>query len=237
MTIIGYENYKNMTIRFDDSGYIRDGSYDRFKEGSLKSPYCKSVCHQGYLGEGSYKPKVDGNLTKQYVAWKSMLRRCYSDKYQKTRPTYIGCLVIEEWHNFQTFAKWYDENYYEVESDSKRGMNLDKDILNKGNKIYCPEYCVYAPDRINLLFIKVDAVRGSLPVGVNKEKYGKRYSAYCSKDGKREEIGLYNTPEEAFNAYKTFKESYIKQVAEDYKNIIPTRLYEALYRYEISITD
>lgn len=165
-----------------------------------------------------------------------MLRRCYSAKYQATRPTYIGCSVCEEWLNFQNFAKWYDDNYYEVESNSKRGMNLDKDILNKGNKIYCPEFCVFVPDRVNLLFIKVDAIRGNLPIGVNKESKNK-YSSHYSNGNKQEQLGLFNTPEEAFNAYKIHKEAFIKYVANEYKNIIPERLYNGLYRYEVYITD
>jgi len=164
-----------------------------------------------------------------------MLRRCYSKKYQSTRPTYIGCTVCDEWLNFQNFAKWYDENYYEFENNSKRGMNLDKDILNKNNTIYCPEYCVYVHDRINLLFIKVDATRGDLPVGVKRE--GKKYIAYCSRGSEGEQSGKFSTIEEAFNAYKSFKETYIKQIADEYKNIIPERLYTALYKYEVTIDD
>lgn len=235
MTIINYIDYKNVIVKFDGSGYEKTTSYEQFKDGKVKSPYCRSVCHQGYIGEGKYKIKVDGIVTKQYVNWHNMLQRCYNEKFQATRPTYKDCTVCDDWLNYQNFAKWHDENYYEVESNSKRGMNLDKDILKKNNKIYCPEYSVYVPDRINLLFIKVDAVRGNLPVGVSQE--GKKYIAYSSRDGKRKELGLFKTPELAFNTYKEFKEKYIKEVANEYKDTIPKRLYDALYRYEVEITD
>ena len=45
--------------------------------------------------------------------------------------------------------------------------------------------------------------------------------------------------EEAFQYYKTFKENYIKQVADDYysQGLIPKKLYDAMYRYEVEITD
>lgn len=56
-----------------------------------------------------------------------MLERCYSDKLYKRYPTYRVCSVTEEWYNFQNFAKWYDENYYEVDDEK---MELDKDICN-----------------------------------------------------------------------------------------------------------
>lgn len=39
-------------------------------------------------------------------------------------------------------------------------MALDKDILNKGNKVYCPENCIFVPRRINNLFTKSNRVRG-----------------------------------------------------------------------------
>ena len=50
-------------------------------------------------------------------------------------------------------------------------------------------------------------------------------------------LGTYNTIEEAFLAYKIFKENYIKQVADEYKDLIPQRLYEAMYKYEVEIND
>lgn len=237
MTILDYKDCRNVLVKFNESGYEKITSYEQFKEGRVKSPYCKSVCHQGYIGEGDYKIKVNGIVSKQYVNWHNMLQRCYNEKFQATRPTYKECIVCDDWLNFQNFAKWHDQNYYEIESNSERGMNLDKDILNKNNKIYCPEYCVYVPDSINLLFIKKNANRGSLPVGVNKAKNSKRYTSHYSNGSKREQIGLFSTVEEAFNAYKIHKEAHIKQVAEEYKNIIPKRLYDALYRYEVEITD
>ena len=43
--------------------------------------------------------------------------------------------------------------------------------------------------------------------------------------------------EKAFNCYKEFKEKYIKQIADEYKDLIPKELYEALYKYEVEIND
>ena len=96
-----------------------------------------------------------------------MLTRCYSDKYKKKKPTYEDCKVYEELLNFQNFAKWDSENYYEIEGET---MCLDKDILVKHNKIYSPETCVYVPNTINVLFTKSDKIRGNTPIGVNEQK-------------------------------------------------------------------
>ena len=49
-------------------------------EKGIKSPYSPSVYNKGYLGEGKYKTKVNGNRTKEYEIWKGVLRRCFSEK-------------------------------------------------------------------------------------------------------------------------------------------------------------
>lgn len=55
--------------------------------------------------------------------------------------------------------------------------------------------------------------------------------------GKRVSLGYYNNIEEAFQTYKNFKEKYIKEIADEYKNLIPNKLYKALYNYKIEIND
>jgi len=164
-----------------------------------------------------------------------MFNRCYDLKFQEKEPTYKGCYVSDEWHNFQNFGGWYDENYYEVQDEK---MTLDKDILIKGNKIYSSEVCIFVPKRINSLFVKIKATRGNLPIGVHFSDIRRKYISQCNiGNGKRVTVGSFDTPEEAFYAYKEFKENYIKQIAEEYKNKIPFKLYSAMLNYEIDITD
>ena len=56
-------------------------------------------------------------------------------------------------------------------------MCLDKDILYKGNKEYAPDKCIFVPERINKLFLKNDADRGDLPIGVTYHK-NKKYTVF-----------------------------------------------------------
>ena len=51
------------------------------------------------------------------------------------------------------------------------------------------------------------------------------------------QIGIFDNPMSAFEAYKKEKEKYIKEVADSYKSVIPTKVYDAIYQYEILITD
>jgi hypothetical protein len=234
MIIDAYYSSTEVYVRFPQGNIVRC-SWQQFLLGSVKNPYDKSVYGVGYLGEGNYKVKDENGLTDQYKSWLSMLSRCYSVKFQEKHKSYIGCTVDERWHNFQVFAEWYDENHYTIEGHR---MDLDKDILVKGNKVYSPETCVFAPHLINKLFLKRSNDRGSLPIGVKKTTWGKKFEAQARKnDGSRGYIGIFNTPEEAFEAYKEHKEQIIRDIAQDYKDMIPSSLYNAMLTYEVEITD
>jgi len=164
-----------------------------------------------------------------------MFNRCYDEKIHIIRETYKNCTVCEEWYNFQTFAKWYTENYYEI--DEKK-MHLDKDILHKGNKIYSPENCVFVPININSLFTKRETLRGICPIGVTYHKRDDVFQSRCNDgNGKSEYLGCFGSPQLAFNAYKIYKEKHIKEVADKFRNQIPNKLYEAMYSYKVEITD
>jgi hypothetical protein len=219
-------------VKFLEYGNTVHAPWKHFISGAVKNPYDKSVYEVGYLGEGKYKATINREMTSQYKVWRGMLQRCYDNKFHKKHPSYIGCTVSAEWHNFQIFGEWYDENYYEIKGER---IHLDKDILIKGNKIYSPETCVFVPHRINSLFTKSDAIRGNLPIGVTKDKSSKYRATCCIK--KQEYIGSFNTEQEAFHVYKQYKENYIKESAEEYKDKIPTRLYEVMKKYVVEIDD
>lgn len=228
-----YRNCEDIDVYFPEYNYTNEHlQYINFKNGNVKCPYEKRVFNIGYLGEGKYNASINRKCTKYYDVWKGILERCYDPKYIEKRPTYIGCEVHESWHDFQVFAKWADENYYEIEGER---IALDKDILCKGNKIYSPDTCVFVPTRINSLFTKNNKCRGNLPVGVSYKN--QKYVTSCNTNEKRKHLGYYNTPEEAFQVYKKFKEQYIKEVAEEYKSKIPTKLYNAMLNYKVEIDD
>lgn len=198
-----------------------------------KSPYCKTRLGVGYLGEGEFSPTNNGVATKEYVAWSDMLKRCYNEYFLKTRKSYQDCFVCDEWHNFQNFAKWYNENYYEIKNEK---MCLDKDILIKGNKEYSPNTCCIVPEPINCLFVNRKGNRGRYLIGVVNKKCGKYISA-ISKYGVVVHLGCFFTEEQAYLAYKKEKEAYLKEIAFKYINDIPHNVYMALVNYEIEIGD
>lgn len=190
------------------------------------------VCGVGTFGNGIHKSRC-----KKYDTWRQMLNRCYKNENNKRNYVYEDVLVCDLWLNYQKFGNWYDENYYSVNGEH---MSLDKDILVKHNRIYSPETCVFVPKAINCLFTKSNKTRGNYPIGVDFHKQKGLFRARCSDFiiGKSNiTIGEFETIDEAFNAYKVYKENLIKKVADFYKNYIPQKLYKALYEYKVEITD
>ena len=250
MQIIEHNNCDDVIVEFQDEHKYRvHTSYQNFKKGKCKNPFFASVYGFGYLGvdkEGNvpkaYESK-DGKSVHTWEAnkWSKMLIGCFDDKYKEKYPTYKDVTCCDRWLCFANFLEDLEILKQEYNWDNDIKLNLDKDILYKGNKVYSLENCILVPNWINNLFIKSNASRGEYPIGVSYNKASKKYQALCSINGKRKGLGYFITPEEAFNAYKTAKENEIKRIANDcaLKGYITKdgRLYNAMMGYQIKIDD
>ena len=188
-----------------------------------------TMCGVGYLGTDD----VDYHA-KSYIRWHDMIHRCYNKKFHERQPQYKECAVCEEWKNYSIFRKWYKENYYTIGNEQ---MDLDKDILTKGNKVHSPDTCCIVPHGINTLFINGKKKRGNLPVGVYFDKDKVKYRAYMSCHGKSVKLGTFEYPVDAFMVYKGYKETVIKNMAEQYRGLIPDKVYRAMLEWKIEIED
>ena len=239
MIIKKYRKAIDIDVYFPEYDWtFEHATYGKFKKGEIKCSYEPRTLGVGYLGEGKYKTRENGKVHKYYKIWHGMLTRCYDPKFHEKRPTYDGCKVEDYLLNFQHMCEWLENNYYEIPGEQ---MCLDKDILCKGNKIYSRETCIFVPKRINNLFVKSDNRRGDNPIGVSDLPSG-NYRVNCSNGyGKLIPLGTYSTKEEAFQAYKEYKEKVIKEVIDSYEGKIPepfySRLKEAMYNYEVEIDD
>lgn len=167
---------------------------------------------------------------KAFSVWRSMMCRCYNEKQRSKAPTYKDCTVCEEWLTLSNFIKWFDEHYIE-------GYELDKDVIKKGNRVYCPECCAFVPREINMVLLRRQKCRGKYPIGVIFDERKNFYRASVNFRGKTYFCGYFNTKEEAFYAYKRKKKEVIDIIAEEYKEKIDPRVYNALKNYKIEITD
>ena len=230
-----FEQRPNSHLRGYGCGACGNDSRRKSNTGKPKKR-TKLICG---VGINDYKGTIkhDGVHIQSYITWHGMLQRCYKEGELARRPSYEDCYVCEEWKLFSNFKRWFDD----PNNGYMEGYQLDKDIIVKGNKLYSPSTCCFVPQEINTLFIKSNATRGDTPVGVSKKTgvNGIKYIAGLNTVEKRGYLGAFDTPEEAFNAYKQAKEKHIQEVALEYysQGKITERVYNALINYKVEITD
>ena len=140
-----------------------------------------------------------------YAKWSGMINRCYNSNSLKKRSPYSKCSVSKDWLTFSNFKAW-------MEKQDWRGLDLDKDILVQGNKVYSAETCLFVPQHINSLFCTAKAARGNYPIGVSPTGL-KKFKASCSHDGKVIHLGTFDAEAEAHRAYLKFKYNLIEKEA------------------------
>lgn len=216
----------------------------KFKAGKRGLVYGVGINDADYLTV-VYEERGDGSRLKSgdkcmklkwmcpyYARWHSMMGRCYSKPLHKTHAKYSDCEVCDEWIYFSKFKAWMQTQEYE-------GLELDKDLLVKGNRIYSPETCMFVTPQVNGFIKETKKTRGNLPIGVTLDNKYKlpRYKAMCSNPftKKQEYLGVFSSPYEAHAAWlaKKLEHAYAlaaiqtdQRVAialiERYENYIPT---------------
>jgi len=170
---------------------------------------------RGMFGVG-YKgcEKRDAD-SKCYIKWQNMIQRCYDENvHKKYKPKYKDKTVCDEWLNFANFKIWYDEHDIGDEH-----IDLDKDILVRGNKEYSPETCVLVKHYINVVF---ERRAGDC---ISKKKDG-----YAIEGNKALRFETYD---EAWNAVCERREQKKLKILENGKKKLPACLYEAIERWDM----
>ena len=159
-----------------------------------------------------------------FLVWSNIVGRCKSKKAREANfGAYDECTIAEEWKSFTVFKDWADTNGFVP------GLQIDKDLLVPGNKEYCPEFCVFVENTLNMLLVKSNLRRGDYPLGVSRHSSGLSYVALLGV-GKNKQISLgsFKTPEEAADTYNKAKGQRIRDEAERY--IDNGKIYRALLR-------
>lgn len=186
---------------------------------------CKGLWAKGAVTDGGWIETISGRT------FHGIVQRCrVGGSRQKVNPRYVGC--TNSFNTLEVFTDWAVNQV-----GYNKGFDLDKDILIRGNKNYSEDTCVFVPQEINSLLISSNSVRGEWPVGVCYSKQNSKFKATYTRNGKTVYLGYFNSPEAAFQAYKTAKEAFIKQQATKWRSQIDPRAYEALMNYEVEITD
>ncbi|ENN9981096.1 hypothetical protein ACAS46_002755 [Vibrio vulnificus] len=176
---------------------------------------------------------ADYTITKcpYYWKWHNVLYRCYSEHNQATKPSYRDVTVCDEWLTFSNFRDWCIEQEKEVGDISK--LDLDKDLLGKGSKIYSPDTCCFLPKKVNI-FLE-NTPRGSLLMGVRKSSSKYSSSARDPLRSKRIYLGTHETEIQAFRAYILKKVELAREMAYSTDLIPQKHVKEALVSFYFDI--
>ena len=234
-----YLGDSKVRIKFINTGSVRTTYTSRIHHGGVMD-FCaekvvksktNNIIHK-VGNRGDDKSLIEENF-KAYQVWCSMLQRCYSPRTEYMKRNYKDCEVSDYFKIFPQFLEWWKMKSEGISID----LQLDKDILIKGNRLYSETTCTLVPRDVNMLLIKRDKARGKYPIGVTYCKNTKRYKAQFSKFNIITHLGFYDDIECAFLAYKQAKEDYIKEVANKFKDVIEDKVYEILMEYEVNVDD
>ena len=154
------------------------------------------VTRYEYVTVGGKRKQKQVWVCPYYRVWRSMLERCYSAKHQENHPTYIGCSVSEEWLTLSVFKSWMEAQDFE-------GMQLDKDILFEGNKVYSEETCAFVTRAVNMFTVDKGNGRGEWLIGVHWHKPAGKFQSKCRNPftKKVEHLGYFTSELEAHQAW------------------------------------
>jgi hypothetical protein len=208
IVILEYKTSENVIVQFKDGNKKRT-SINAINQKSLFNPYKKNVKNTGYFGEGCYKSKINNKSTKCYTEWSRMIGIFYNNDGTLKKDSE----VCKEWHNFQNFAKWYEENYIE-------GLTTVFNIFNT-NKVVSSENTYMIPLKIANFF----------KAGYENKKG--RYNNYCVTF-RSKHIGYFKNRKDSEKAYLDIKNKVFLEELLEYKEILSLNTYNIFNNFKFT---
>lgn len=232
--IVEYIGAYEVKIKFSEpEEHYRWCRIGDLRKGKVTNFLARTWYGVGYLGSPDYPLSPRGEKVCGST-WAHMLERCYDYKNKSSKyPSYEGCFVNSDWHNFQNFADFYYSDPWRQE-----GWSLDKDIIQRGNKEYGADKCAFIPKELNNLLGTSKSKRGDCLIGVTKVKeVANKHRPFWARVVDRDKVysRYFDSELEAFYFYKENKERIIKERAEKYDGIVDPRVLESLMNWSIEI--
>lgn len=232
VVVLEYNNVSDVIIKFLNTGNIRKTATSELRKGEIRDNEAFPVYNVGVMDIPNELRRCQPN-PQEYSIWNGVRQRCYNENNRDKLPYMMDVGMSDNFKLYSYFKEWCHKQI----GFNEDNWQLDKDILSKDNKVYSENTCCFVPPEINCAVTNNKSVRGQFPQGVIYNCTKTRYRARIQRGDKWESLGTYDTPEEAFYAYKPVKEAHIKSLANKWKDKIDPRVYEALMNWTIEITD
>lgn len=197
------KKYRYFLLLCGNCGNEFESQARHYLSGKLKS--CRP-CSSGMRGPDAYHRTHGLAKHPLYQVWGGMLARCKNESHKQYRDYGgRGIAVCQEWaDSFSVFYEWSISNGYE------KGLEIDREDNDLG---YSPGNCRWICKTRNVN--NTDRKRRNNTTGFpGAFKYGKtgRFYSKIQKNGKPVVIGVFDTAEEAGEAYKAAKAEKRKQL-------------------------
>lgn len=156
------------------------------------------------------------NHTRSSILWRHMEERCNPNgRVQRKYPTYLGTSHLFE--DYQHFTTWATMQFGYLNKDANgKYWQLDKDLIQRGNKIYSESLCLFVPHRVNCLLTTRTLARGEYPLGVYFETKPGKFRANCQQQsGIPKFLGYFDDPVSAHRQWQLEKSAQILKMSED----------------------
>lgn len=203
MKIVEYNKSSDIVVEFQDKRKSRiKTTYKEFVKGSIKNHYHPTIYGVGMRGS-KYPARPNGIVCREYYTWRNMLYKCYSEEYKEQYNTHLNAVCCEEWLCYENFYEWIHEQSNAENFLKGNNWILNRNIIDKDNEIYSPEYCCLVPQNVNRLFMEQD-----LNIENSSEAVLQKYKEYREKQIKRvaqEEFAKGNISEQCYEAMMKYE--------------------------------
>ena len=130
-------------VRFKETKQYQWVEGSRVKNGKFKD-FSKPFLYGVGYATGTKADPFRCGYGESFRMWENMITRCY---YKGGIKRYKDVYVVEDWHNYANFKKWYSKN---IPTGTSGNMALDKDLFSDNPvKYYSPQTCCIIPNFIN----------------------------------------------------------------------------------------
>jgi hypothetical protein len=166
----------------------------------------KRPIHGVAINDAAYVTQTRAGACPIYMRWRQVLRRTLNP----LEPSFGRSKICDEWLRFSGFEPWMRQQRWV-------GLELDKDILGNGDRVYSPKNCAFVPQYLNQI---INCIKPKSPgdclIGTRKNRSG-RFEAKCNVGSSQAKfIGTYDTAELAHRAWQNEKVTQIELAVNRY---------------------